>query len=64
MFPAPKDKQAAFQEDPLEEMMDVASATECTGLMPTPPADDAQAESYTELYPVPQPPKPPKKMGR
>ena len=64
MFPAPKDKQAAFQEDPLEEMMDVASATECTGLMPTPPADDAQAESYTELYPVPRPPKPPKKMGR
>lgn len=64
MYPAPKDKQAAFQEDPLEEMMDVASATECTGLMPTPPANDAEAESYTELYPVPRPPKPPKEMGR
>lgn len=64
MYPAPKDKQAAFAEDPLEDMMDVASATECTGLMPTPPANEAEAESYTELYPIPQPPKPPQKHGR
>lgn len=44
--------------------MDVASATECTGLMPTPPANQAEAESYTDLYPIPQPPKPPQKHRR
>ena len=44
MYPAPQDKQAVLEEDPLEEMMDVASATECTGLMPTPPANEAEAE--------------------
>ncbi len=64
MFPSPQDKQGAFQEDPLEEMMDVASATECTGLIPAPPANEAEAESYTELYPIPQPPKPPQKHRR
>ncbi|MDD4237872.1 MAG: hypothetical protein PHT62_04895 [Desulfotomaculaceae bacterium] len=33
----------------------VASATDCTGLMPTPPLSVAEAESYTEIYDVPQP---------
>lgn len=28
---------------------DVASATECTGLMPTPPLTDSELESYQEL---------------
>ena len=26
------------------------SSTECTGLMPTPPVSDDEAESYTNLY--------------
>ncbi|MCD7715812.1 MAG: hypothetical protein LUG56_01345 [Lachnospiraceae bacterium] len=29
----------------------VSSDTECTGLMPTPPASDAELEAYEELYP-------------
>lgn len=29
---------------------DVASATECTGLMPVPPEDAEEYESYAELY--------------
>lgn len=61
MLSAPKDKSAFCPQNPLEEMMDVASATECTGLIPTPPADEAQAQSYAQLYPIPQPPKPPRK---
>lgn len=40
-----------------EDVLDIestVSATECTGLMPTPPVDDAAAESYTQLYDIPQ----------
>lgn len=28
-----------------------ASAYDCTGLMPTPPEDDAQREAYGDVYP-------------
>ena len=31
-----------------------ASATECTGLMPTPPENEEEAESYNEIYVVPK----------
>ena len=31
----------------------VASTTECTGLMPTPPTNEAEAHSYANLYDVP-----------
>ena len=34
----------------------VASANECTGLMPTPPSTEDEAESYADLYTVPAPP--------
>lgn len=33
----------------------VVSSTECTGLIQTPPANEAEAESYTDLYTVPKP---------
>lgn len=33
----------------------VVSSTECTGLMPTPPLSVDEAESYTEIYDLPQP---------
>lgn len=33
----------------------VVSATDSTGLIPTPPQTEAEAESYTEIYDVPQP---------
>ena len=33
----------------------VASDTECTGLTPTPPTDEAQAESYADILDLPLP---------
>lgn len=34
-------------------LLDVASATECTGLIPAKPATEPEAESYTDIYDVP-----------
>ncbi len=39
----------------LENLDTVASATECTGLIPTPPISDNEAESYTDIYAIPKP---------
>ncbi|WP_312641470.1 hypothetical protein [Hydrogenoanaerobacterium sp.] len=33
----------------------VVSATECTGLIPIPPTTEDEAESYTNIYAIPQP---------
>lgn len=38
-------------EDDLD-MLQVSSATDYTGLMPTPPLTDAEWESYQDLYAV------------
>lgn len=41
----------------MEEFMEfqdqVVSTTDCTGLIPSMPQTNAQAESYTKLYPIP-----------
>ncbi len=37
------------------DVVGVASATECTGLMPTPPIKESDVDSYTDLYDIPQP---------
>lgn len=37
------------------EMSGVASSTDCTGLIPTPPLEEADADSYTDIYNIPQP---------
>lgn len=51
-----KDKRGfPAYEDDWWEFDDVVSSTECTGLIPSPPTDAADAESYTDLYDVPQP---------
>lgn len=53
------DKQL-LQSRPIDEIEDfdtVASASECTGLIPTPPVNEAQAESYTDIYTIPKPSK-------
>lgn len=54
-----KDKQLLHLRMPSEEELfdsdNVASATECTGLIPTPPISEEEAESYTEIYNIPQP---------
>ena len=42
-------------EDVYFDLDDIASATECTGLIPTPPVSEAEAEAYTELSPIPKP---------
>jgi hypothetical protein len=33
----------------------VASTGECTGLIPTPPLTDEEADSYTDLFHIPKP---------
>ena len=38
----------------LDDVSDVASATECTGLMQIPPENSAEAASYADIYNVPQ----------
>jgi hypothetical protein len=46
------------EEDFFDQMFfdqeQVVSATECTGLIPTPPQSAEQAESYAQLYHIPQ----------
>lgn len=37
-------------DDTLMDDLNVISATECTGLMPTPPQTPAEWESYQALY--------------
>lgn len=42
-------------EDSFFDAQSVVSATECTGLIQTPPASEDEAESYTEIYEIPEP---------
>ncbi len=42
-----KDKDSFFDDE------SVVSATECTGLVQTPPLSVGEAESYSEIYDVP-----------
>ena len=55
-----EDKQLLHDptEDELYDMNTVASATECTGLIPTPPSNEGEAEAYTDIYSIPQPQSP------
>ena len=43
-----------FEFDILNKTNSVACATECTGLMPTQPQDINEADSYTDIYVVPE----------
>jgi hypothetical protein len=43
-----------YTEDELGMIQQVASASDCTGLQPTPPISTNEAESYSELYNKPQ----------
>ena len=40
------------REVPQAEVEDVASVTDCTGLMPALPADDEEADAIASLYAV------------
>ena len=44
-------KNSKINDHLLEELDTVASATECTGLIPTPPL----SEAYTDIYTIPKP---------
>lgn len=52
----PDDPQALQPND--ENLYDInimASANDCTGLIPTPPASEPEADSYTNMYAIPKP---------
>ncbi len=49
----PRPYDAVDEEELYEEMMDVASSTECTGLMPTPPVTKRETESYSKIFDIP-----------
>lgn len=51
----PKGYPAYDRDDDENGMGSVASASDCTGLIQTPPASEGEAESYAELYNIPQP---------
>ncbi len=44
-----------YSDDYLNETDNVVSSQECTGLIMTPPASEAEAEAYTDLYGIPKP---------
>lgn len=56
----PENKQMAPKDDDDEYIYSctnsVVSGTECTGLIPTPPEADSEADSYSDLYTIPKPP--------
>lgn len=43
-----------FETDIMNELNTVASVTECTGLMQIPPTSEEEAESYGQIYVVPE----------
>ena len=43
-----------FEFDVLNKTNGVVSATECTGLMQRPPQDISEANSYTDIYVIPE----------
>ena len=43
-----------FEFDILNKTNSVASATECTGLIQIPPQNEEEADSYTDIYAVPE----------
>lgn len=52
-FMSKRDRKPDPIQDPFYNLEEnVASATECTGLSPTPAQDDAQARALAELYSV------------
>ena len=44
-----------YDDDRFYETESVTSATDCTGLQPTPPKSEGETESYSDLYNIPQP---------
>lgn len=49
-----KRPKVGFDLSLLDEESNVASQTECTGLIMIPPEDDWERESYKDIYEVPR----------
>ena len=47
-------------EELFDEMYPVASSMECTGLIPAAPAAPAEVDSYSDIYDIPRPTRPPR----
>lgn len=45
----------AYDDDKFYDINEVVSSHDCTGLEPTPPKDEAAADSYSDLMNIPQP---------
>ena len=54
MRPLKNKEETSYVDDILNKIDSVASATECTGLMPTPPENEAEEDSYNEIYVIPK----------
>ncbi len=52
-----RDQDANLDAQLADDMlsMDIVSATEVTGMVPTPPLTEAQSEGYRTLFSIPQP---------
>lgn len=50
-----KDKYNVSFEDYLENSSKIASSSECTGLVQTPPATDEESTAYADIYKIPKP---------
>lgn len=44
---------AQDDDELFDESFTVMSSTECTGLIPSAPTDEAQIDSYAEIYDIP-----------
>ena len=49
-----KKQKENYEYDILNETNSVISATECTGLIQVPPVNIEEAESYSEIYVIPE----------
>jgi hypothetical protein len=56
-----KQKKLPYDDDDFFENGSVSSASDCTGLIPSAPVSESEAESYAQLMEIPNPQK---KHGR
>lgn len=50
-----KKKDCPPYDDDYDDWETIASSNDCTGLVPTPPKTEGEAESYADLMNIPQP---------
>jgi hypothetical protein len=43
-----------YDNDDSDDTTPIASSMDCTGLQPTPPKNEGEAESYAQMYNIPQ----------